>query len=365
MGPARANSLRVESQPEAPRVEKKRSDPTPLRQATGPLSPKPEIASPEVTDEPLDASEWLLPGRDRKGSNETGSSGDSGVSPRLDSSSSSGSIPSFNLGPYRAPSAHPSNSHLTVPFSRSPARSGTSPSASTLVDHIPGKSHTPPPRPCVSRSSSAATPSSLMTISISTASTTSINSSLNPPRRHRTQSGLSTYTKTPTSTSGRKGSTPNRTLKAHTCTWDYEIHHLMRIPLGKPIATTPTPGSSTPVRPRGPAPVVGAGPLSESGLRLTIAQHPTMRAMEAENESTVHKDSVVSKIMTVRQARARPDGDGKANPSERGNSGAELEKTVFGAVDIDLAAFAGKGKLTRRFLLRGSRTNATIKASAA
>ena len=55
-----------------------------------------------------------------------------------------------------------------------------------------------------------------------------------------------------------------------------------------------------------------------------------------------------------------------ANPSEgRHGSQSDSIKTVFGTVDIDLAAFAGRGALTRKFLLRGSRTNATIKVSRA
>jgi hypothetical protein len=54
--------------------------------------------------------------------------------------------------------------------------------------------------------------------------------------------------------------------------------------------------------------------------------------------------------------------DGKGNPSERSHH-ADSEKMVFGIVDIDLAAFAGRGKTSRRFLLKGSRTNATIKVS--
>lgn len=51
------------------------------------------------------------------------------------------------------------------------------------------------------------------------------------------------------------------------------------------------------------------------------------------------------------------------NPSEKHTTSGETQKTVFGTVDIDLAAFAGKGRMTRRFLLVGSRTNATIKLS--
>jgi Tfp pilus assembly protein PilW len=68
----------------------------------------------------------------------------------------------------------------------------------------------------------------------------------------------------------------------------------------------------------------------------------------------------VTSVLTATHHAAHPHGSG--NPSE-GKKNTSGEKMVFGIVDVDLAAFAGKGKTTRRFLLRGSRTNATIKVS--
>lgn len=155
----------------------------------------------------------------------------------------------------------------------------------------------------------------------------------------------------------RKGTTPVKPLKAHTCSWEFGISHTIRIPLGKPIEHAPgtaTPGSRIP-GPRSAAPCLGNGPQSESGLRLIIQQLPTAAATSHGGPSAVNKDSLTSMVTAAHHA-----ADGKGNPSERSHH-ADSEKTVFGIVDIDLAAFAGKGKTSRRFLLKGSRTNATIK----
>jgi hypothetical protein len=133
----------------------------------------------------------------------------------------------------------------------------------------------------------------------------------------------------------------------------------MRIPLSKPA--TQTSGSLNPYRRQQSVPVLGAGPLSESGIRLVIEQLPTAAATSMQQASGADKDSLGSVLSAAHHA-AHPHGT--ANPSE-GKKGTSGEKTIFGIVDVDLAAFAGKGKTTRRFLLRGSRTNATIKVSSA
>lgn len=133
----------------------------------------------------------------------------------------------------------------------------------------------------------------------------------------------------------------------------------MRIPLSKPA--TPTSGSLNPYRRQQSVPVLGAGPLSESGIRLVIEQLPTPAATSMQQASGADKESLGSVLAAAHHA-AHPHGT--ANPSE-GKKTTSGEKTIFGIVDVDLAAFAGKGKTTRRFLLRGSRTNATIKVSSA
>ena len=129
----------------------------------------------------------------------------------------------------------------------------------------------------------------------------------------------------------------------------------MRIPLGKPIPIHAS-GSATP-RLRGQAPVVGAGPLSDSGLRLVIEQLPSKAAVAAPTAIDNDKEGAAGAIQAAKIHHQ------DKHHSAKGNNGADTHKTVFGTVDIDLAAFAGKGRMTRRFLLVGSRTNATIKLS--
>lgn len=92
-----------------------------------------------------------------------------------------------------------------------------------------------------------------------------------------------------------------------------------------------------------------------------IEQLPSAAATNSQPATSVDKESFTSMLHAAHHASHSAGKEGKANPSEKGGVAAEKQKTVFGVVDIDLAAFAGKGKMTRRFLLRGSRTNATIK----
>jgi hypothetical protein len=81
------------------------------------------------------------------------------------------------------------------------------------------------------------------------------------------------------------------------------------------------------------------GPFSESGLRIVVEQRSG-------------------------SSRAAVDGSGATTTTDKvkvGKKHAGHGKVTFGTVHVDLAAFAGKGKLSRRFLLEGSKTNATIK----
>lgn len=75
------------------------------------------------------------------------------------------------------------------------------------------------------------------------------------------------------------------------------------------------------------------------------------------SQSTVQ--SVASGLSAVAGSNTKKK-DVKQTRKER-----RLEKSPikFGMIDIDLAPFAGKGRMTRRFLLKGSRTNATVKVT--
>ena len=198
------------------------------------------------------------------------------------------------------------SSYLTVPqprgrtLSHPPTRSGTT--DSTLLD------------PLFPRPGSLSRTLTMSTMSSDTPST-------NTSPRHRT---ISDSTVKPHSTQ-RKGTTPARRLRLHTCTWDHELQHAIKIPLGRPIPP-PSYGATTPTRSQTPAPVLGSGPLSDSGFRLVFEQLPN-------------------------------------NASQHHHENGHKDRTIFGIVDVDLAAFAGKGRTTRRFLLKGSRTNATVKVS--
>lgn len=327
-----SSASRPHKSSDPPLPEKKITDPTPLRHST--LPPEVTVASPDLTpQDSLSASpETLLPERARKQETQ-----DSGM-PR-----SKSLLPPVMLNSQPG-SAASSTSHLSVPFPRAPARSGTGPSISTIIDPIPGKGDHALPRP----RSLSRTPS-MNTLDTKPSSSTS-NSTAPSMNRQRSHSGPP-RPKTPSLSSSRKGTTPVRPLKSHTCVWDAEIQHEMKIGLGKPIQPHSN-GSSTP-RLRHPAPVLGSGPLSDSGLRLVIEQLSTS-TVNGHPASATDKESLTSMLHNATH------GDTKSTSSEK-STNAEKQKTVFGIVDIDLAAFAGKGRTTRRFLLRGSRTNATIK----
>lgn len=119
-------------------------------------------------------------------------------------------------------------------------------------------------------------------------------------------------------------------VRAHSVDWEFQVQHTIRVMLGKPTgsgdkgrtptgsATNPS-GTHTPVNngKGGPKPIarLGEGPTSDSGLKLEILQ---------------------------------AGGKGKEN-------------ILFGYTNIDLAPFADHGRTARRFLLKDSKTNATIR----
>lgn len=119
----------------------------------------------------------------------------------------------------------------------------------------------------------------------------------------------------------RKGTIPPAPVRAHVVAWEHAVQHVLRVPLGKAVATADVPLSRLPAsqrtNPRKMLPLLGHGPMSDSSLRLEVLQ--------------VH-------------------------PGER-------EGAVLGYVNIDLAPFADQGTTARRYLLMNSRTNATLRIS--
>ncbi|EIW69885.1 hypothetical protein TREMEDRAFT_61656 [Tremella mesenterica DSM 1558] len=359
-------------------AEKKTSDPTPLRQSTKPGgnpinltdSPK-EIKSPNMTS-PLDPINPRL----RKASDETTASGrtvgsgsstsTSGPS-RPPSSSTSGSLlppihasslPVSHLRPPSLMSVGSSQSHLSVPFPRTvnrpPVRSGTVPSTSTIVDPLPNSSEplNSNIRNGISRTSSHNPPSPIIP---------SPTTSLRPDQtRQRSTSGVSVTSfrsihaplPRPNFSTERKGVTPPAQVSAvdHSCTWDFQLQHLLRLPVGKLPAKPPSKDSSSSASLR--PPLLGFGPLSDSGMRIEVEQMLVSGATSSAPAQAADTDSVASVLAAAHHAQRLP-----GNPSEAGKRG---EKESYGWVDIDLAMFAGRGRVTRRFLLQG-RTNALVK----
>ena len=322
-----------------PRLDRK-SEPTPLRESIGPVrftAASPEIMSQYENDE--SSPDMLHPDRARDIASESGS-GSAGQS----SLDKKGLLPPPMME-FRSQTSsnYSSSTQLDTPFSRPPLRSGTGPSVSVILDSLPGREESSIPQRPKQPSRSASYGSS---IDGSTSSTDS------PLERRRSTSSPMPSKPILSKASSRKGSTQVSSLRAHTCVWNFELQQTLKIPLGKPI---PVSGTATP-RIRGAAPVVGAGEFSESGLRLIIQQYPSKSATNA-SPAVGDEKGMASVIHAVHHVHH---SEGK-NPSERNSGNAESHKTIFGTVDVDLAAFAGKGKTTRSFLLRGSRTNATIK----
>lgn len=365
--------------PSPDRPIKRPTDPTPLKQVIAP-SPSDDdhalpVDSPQLMDEPEDEPALTRRSLDQsqhssRDSSRSGASDRSGglqilvhrpsVKARSSTMASSRhtslSANSSQIPPVRDPMAR-------TPSQYPPIRSGTTPSISALVEPLQTLDNgTTPVRRPLSRTVSMAT-----TASSSSASGSVYTPKANVNRSHTSLTGISESHHTEQSSSSRQGMIPSKPLRSHTCCWDYELQHVLRIPLGKPVppSATATTNGALPYRqrPSGPAlPLLGAGPHSESGLKLIVEQMPTASAVSSAPASGANSHSLSSMVAAAHHASHTDKKD--SNPSE-GNKGKNVhkEKTVFGVVDLDLAAFAGKGRNTRRFLLRGSRTNATIKAS--
>ncbi|WVQ70535.1 hypothetical protein IAR50_000054 [Cryptococcus sp. DSM 104548] len=370
------------------RPEKKSSDPTPLKQvlASGDMEGGQTwpMESPGIMEE-LEGGYFEEPSGSSGSWERPGSAGGT-------SSGSAGSISIVTGGPqvnvHRASINSPSTpilrdqqnraQQLSIPFPRegrlpAPVRAGTLPSHIPLLDSIDPDSLAPPKHRSLSTAtadtSSSAT--SLQTHDFEKPSLPRVRSTSGPmPSLGGAQGGRDAEL----FSTSRKGETPVRPLKAHACKWDFELHHTLRIPLSKPTNNVGNSGGAH--GKNGEALVLGNGPTSESGLELTILQYPAN-----------------SRNLPASSARASPVPNGGSNPSVASGleavTGAKKDArkpdrtpVKFGTVNIDLAPFAaqvagahaggatsasgtaaGGGRMTRRFLLKGSRTNATVKVS--
>ena len=360
--PPEAVTIIPTRQPVPRAVEKKPSDPTPLRQSSRQEEDVLLSSSHEIVEDPLEDEALLInpPRRATRGGSKMGSRTNTSMDPNLGSTSESLS------GPLLPPAAILSDRQPEIPLQKPrlppnplPARLVKQSSSSSLSSQTSAPTDRRLPR----LNPLGRTPSAITNAgSISRSTSISTLSSINPLRRDRSASGpasstLSLLQNGPTSSAHRKGTTPSRRLKSHTCTWEYNLQHALRIPLGKPWQI---PGASN-LGKESPAPILGGGPLSDSGLRFIIEQLPTPTTTSTQAATGAKPDNVGSKLQAIHQA-----DHGKGHPSELSKGsreGANGGKSIFGIVDVDLAVFAGKGKMSRSFLLRGSKTNATIKVS--
>lgn len=337
-----------------PRVGKKASDPTPLRQSMGPdgkVTESPESTMNEIHTPPKTSRESSIAqsirtqGSPRSSTDLQRPGGlhiNTGV--RQDSSRGTSAASNWTSASY----ASTSSRNGMVP---APLRSGTGPSPAVLLGP-PGMSQPDRP-PIVVRS-----PTDVSRHSVSASAPDLVRDpeeegrnelhSVKSKDEHHDQprhtdkekkKDSDKHGKQSNESHHRKGVTPARRLKQHTCTWEYSITHTIRVPTGKIVSATPAAsGAATPSSNRREmAPILGGGPTSDSGFRLIIQEIRTQHSMTTDHS---HVADAAKKV---------------APPKE--------ERTVFGIVEIDLAPFAGKGRMMRRFLLKGSRTNATVKVA--
>jgi hypothetical protein len=191
--------------------------------------------------------------------------------------------------------------------------------------------------------STAASSTSYLSVPVPTRHSTDESRSAEVPIPIERSSSRQTMSKSKTTnvSTHRNGITPNKPLdKNHTCTWDQEINVSLRIPISKGDGTV------------GKKPILGEGPKSHSGLKLEIQQLPTP-AHPKHNEETPHPS-------THAHAQGEKEEEESGKHEKTGQHHPKGKSTAFGRVHIDLAAFAGRGRTTRKFLLKGSRTNATV-----
>lgn len=319
------------SNPPSPRAIKKPTDPTPLRQSIGPDS-SPVTPS---TEHPVTESPELLPPPEIFGGRKRQNSLDSGETGSSDKSSPAASSVVY-FGETAPRPSRKLYDEAVVPRSNLPAtRSGTTPSAATLLDPVPGRGDFPLMRPpTITRS---ATARSVETIP--------------EPKRSRILSTSSARRTASDATSSphRKGSTPPSSLHQYTVNWkEFTIHHTIKIPLGKPVSAS---GVSTPGKSE-QAPLLGGGRDSESGFKLSI--YEVQGSTLSDGPNGMNKD-VLSVMHGVHVAKRHPDR--QASEGREKHKG----KTLYGTVHSDFAQFAGRGKVHRMFLLAGCKTNARIR----
>lgn len=113
--------------------------------------------------------------------------------------------------------------------------------------------------------------------------------------------------------------------------------------------------------------------MSDSGLELTIFQYPAKPQAQqicstpspslSDGSSPSIAQSAIQSVASGLNAVAGSKPMKKDVKQTRKERRFEKSPIKFGTIDIDLAPFAGKGRMTRRFLLKGSRTNATVKVT--
>jgi len=299
---------------------KKASDPTPLRQSIKPEQISTPIASPEIdlTDEPEEDDMLLhqLSGRIKQNGG------------YRNASSPYPSNPPVHIMLREASTSTTTSNSSNQPGRLPEARSGTVIDPTLMLEDLP--TNVEPPHTEMTRSNSSSTTKSSSNLdSVPSAlqsrhykERTSSNTSLNSVHNSRLKSH-------------RRGRTPSRPLKQHTCIWNYEVEHAIRINVnrtGSSDSRTNLNLLSSKNAQTSSVQVLGGGAKSESGLRISIEQVLPHRHASEDGQPGEHKKA----------------GHGRIH---------------FGTVHVDLAAFAGKGRLTRRFLLEGSKTNATVKVS--
>ncbi len=149
----------------------------------------------------------------------------------------------------------------------------------------------------------------------------------------------------------KRGLTPIRSLtSSNDCSWDFTVTQLVKINVYSsnsssshlhPHSHGSIPSTTSSIgKPRALSTGwLGGGPHSESGLKIVVFHLPV--------DSAEHENAQ----------------DGKAN----GHTKRRHKPRVYGFVNLDIAQYAskeagmGKGGVTRRYLLRQGKTNATIK----
>lgn len=173
--------------------------------------------------------------------------------------------------------------------------------------------------------------------------------------------------------SERQGCTPIAQLNNHSCEWGCTVTQLVRIKIHPlPLHHHHTRTTRPPLPDTPPLGILGAGPHSESGLKLKVWQH--IRPPTSEETHNVERGSM----------KHRANGRTEDSYEFGGISldlaefvGEELRRsTIAGAVTAAAAAVAvpavlpavdtalGMGGITRRYLLtEKAKTNATLKVS--